>query len=248
MIKSVITKVNEFVEASGGYKGVIPIIIAILGLAIALLVLQQNWIKKEWNAVKSDIEEVGTKKKAVAVKQDKRPKKSKEIKIRDSKIKKQYSTVTGFLQVKKEKEKNIRSMIREGDLFFDYDQYEQAAVVYEELTSQHSVFEGSDKVFNRLARSYYNLEDYESALDSYKKVYYSLNSPYKLDAQLGLGKCLIQIGNYDEARRILYFLVGQEAKYKKDDDKEKVVEAYYSIADSYIGQARASKSRENMDN
>ncbi len=236
----IITKLNDFIKASGGYKGFIPVIIAILVLGIALLVLQQNWIKKEWNAVKTEIEEKTKRETKVLKKKGVSEEPLKPL-TEDTMIQKQHDVTLKILQTKKNKEADINKRKKEGDLFFEYDQYEKAVNVYEKLTNEHFVFEESDKVFARLGKSYYNLEDYESALGAYKKVYHDyLSSSYKLDAQLGMGKCLIQIGNYDEARRILYFLVGKEAKYKDDEDKEKVIEAYYGIADSYVEQAKAS--------
>jgi hypothetical protein len=64
-----------------------------------------------------------------------------------------------------------------------------------------------------------------------------LNSPYRLSAQLGLGECLIVTGDYDEARRVLYGIAGQEARYTEEKDKNMVIEAHYKIAESYIEQA-----------
>ncbi len=236
-------KVNDFIEASGGYKAVIPVIATILILAIALLVLQQRMIKKERNAVKTEIEDKVQRKTKVLKKKGVSKKPLKPLK-EDTIIQKQHDVTRRILETKENKEADIKKMQKEGDLFFEYDQYEKAVNVYEKLTNEHSVFDESDKVFIRLGNSYYNLKDFESALKAYKKVYHDyLNSPYRLDAQLGMGKCLIQIGSYDEARRILYFLVGQEAKYKEGEDKEKVIEAYYGIADSFVEQAKTSLNK-----
>lgn len=236
----IITKLNDFIKASGGYKGFIPVIVAILVLTIALLVLQQSFIKKEWSAVKTEIEEK-VKRETKVLKKNGVSKEPIKPLTEDTIIQKQHDLTLNILEAKKNKEENINKMKKEGDLYFEYDQYEKAINVYEKLTDEHSVFEESDKVFARLGKSYYNLKDFESALGAYKKVYHDyLSSSYRLDAQLGMGKCLIQIGNYDEARRILFFLVGQEAKHKEDEDREKVIEAYYGIADSYVEQAKTS--------
>ncbi len=236
----IIKKLDNFINESGGYKAFIPIIAVILILTIALLVLQQSMIKKEWKAVKTEIEEKVQRKTKVLRKKGVSKKPLKPL-SKDTIIQKQRDVTLNILETKKSKEENINKMKKEGDLFFEYDQYEKAVNVYEKLTSKHSVFEESDKVLARLGKSYYNLGDYESALGAYEKIYHDyLNSPYKLDAQLGMGKCHIQIGNYDEARRILYFLVGQESKHKEGDDREKVIEAYYGIADSFVEQAKTS--------
>jgi len=236
----IIRKLNDFINTSGGYKSFIPVIIAILVLTIALLVLQQNWIKKEWNAVKSEIEEKTIKATKVLKKKGVSKEPIKPL-TEETIFQKQHDVTSRILKTKEIKEADIKKMQKEGDLYYEYDQYEKAVNVYEKLTDKHTVFEESDKVFTRLGKAYYNLGDYESALGAYKKVYHDyLNSSYRLDAQLGMGKCLIQIGNYDEARRILYFLVGQEAKYKEGEDKEKIIDAYYVIADSYVEQAKVS--------
>lgn len=249
MFRSTFSKINDFIIASGGYKAVLPIFIAIIALAIALLVLQQNWIKNEWMEVKKEIAEAEKVKSKIVDNLYDTSKETKKITIKGKKTQKHQDSPVTFLQEIKQKDANINSMTKEGNMYYEYDQHEKAVAVYEKLTKQYSVFEGSDKVFNRLAKSYYSLEDYNGALEAYKNIYQDyLNSPYKLEAQLGMGKCFIKIGNYDEARRVLYFLVGLEAKYKDDVDLEKVIEAYYSIADSYIEQAMASSKNEAKSN
>ncbi len=134
-------------------------------------------------------------------------------------------------------------------MYFDYGQYEKAATMYRKLADTNSAFEWGDKVLSRLAECYYNLKDFEGALEAYRKVYNNyMKSSYDLNAQLRMGECFILIGNFDEARRVLYTLVGQEAKYEKDEDKLKVVEAYYKIADSYVEQAKTHLNKGGKDN
>ncbi|ODS32943.1 MAG: hypothetical protein SCARUB_01944 [Candidatus Scalindua rubra] len=137
-------------------------------------------------------------------------------------------------------------MVKEADMYYDYNQYEKAIVVYEKLVGSNMAFDDSDRIFSRLAECYYKLEDYENALETYRKVCNDyLNSPYRLNARLGMGECLILTGNYGEARRVLYSVAAQEAKYKAGKDKLKVIEAYYKIADSYVEQAKHSLKKES---
>ncbi len=133
-------------------------------------------------------------------------------------------------------------------MYFDYDQYEKAAIIYRKLVNTNPTSEWGDKVYSRLAECYYNLKDFEGALEAYGKVYNSyLKSPYALNARLRMGECLILMGNFDEARRVLYTLIGQEARYEKAEDKLKVIEAYYKIADSYVEQAKTHLNKSDKD-
>ena len=134
---------------------------------------------------------------------------------------------------------NIKSAIKEADMYFDYDQHKKAATVYEQLINSKIAIDESDRISNRLAESYYKLGDNDKALGVYRKVANNyLHSPYRLSAQLGIGECLILTGDYGEARRVLYSITGEEAKYTEDNDKRIVIKAHYKIADSYIEQAK----------
>ncbi len=236
MNKDILAKVNSLIKDNGGYKVFIFINIAILVLILVLMVIQQSWIKKEKSAIKSvinssrnEIEQI----KANSLKE------SKILLIKDAKKENKIDVVTKSLHARRKSTFNIKKKIKEADMYFDYDQYEKAAIIYRKLVNTNPTSEWGDKVYSRLAECYYNLKDFEGALEAYRKVYNSyLKSPYALNAQIRMGECLILMGNFDEARRILYSLVGQEARYEKDDDKLKVIEAYYKIADSYAEQAK----------
>lgn len=227
-------KINSLIGVSSGFKGVIFINLSILVLVLALMFIQSSWISKEKKVLKSMIEKQSISKKAIGIHSP--PEKLTKTSIEK---KKQVGISDNFSQDRKVTKYNINNIIKEADMYFDYDQYEKAVVVYEKLINSNIAFDDSDRVFNRLAECYYKLGYYEKALEAYKRVCNNyLNSPYRLSAQLGLGECLILTDNYDEARRVLYSVTSQEAKHKEDEDKRKVIEAYYKIADSYIEQAK----------
>ena len=245
MDKAISEKINYLIKDSGRYKVFISISIAILVLVLMLIVIQQSWIKKEKNAIKSvinnrsEIEHV----KSSPLKE------SRKLLVKNAKKEKKVSASANSLLVRKRTAPEIEKKIKEADMYFEYELYEKAAVIYRKLANASSTSEWSDKVFSRLAECYYNQKEFEKALDIYRKVCNNyLNSPYKLNAQLRIGECLIIIGDFDEARRVLYALVGQEAKCKKAEDKSKIIEAYYKIADSYVEQAKTHLNKGGKDN
>lgn len=249
MIKPVIDKLNKFINESGGYKGFLIIIVVIVILVFVLMMLQKNWIKKEWNALKTEIEKQEKKDSRPGLHATKKsgpssePKKS--LASENADFKKRTKDQAGFEKNQRKTASRVNNLIRNGDLHFEYQQYSEAAYLYEKLTNERSVFKNSDKVLSRLAECYFNLEDYDSASKTYRKINNEyFNSPYSLSAQLGLGKSLVLLGNYSEARRILYTLVGQEALYKEAEEQEKIIDAYYDIADSYIKQAKESLNKD----
>lgn len=241
MLKTIGHKVNSFVKGIGGFKGFIFINIAILILILILMFIQQNWIRKEANAIKSVM---NSRNELESVKEIDSLKEYKKLLIENVIVKKYINVSNNSLHTKKEQTFNVRKMVKEADLFYEYEQYEKALRIYEMLINRNSSFDERDRIFSRLAECYFNLEDFEKALKVYRKVYNDyVKSPYSLSARLGAGKCLILMGNYGEARRVLSLLVAQEAKYKNAEDKTKVIEAYYKIADSYIEQAKVYLSK-----
>ena len=252
MIKPIINKLNTFINESGGYKGFLIIVVVIIILGVALMMLQKYWVKKEWNALKTEIEKQERKDSRPGLKAKANAKAGgsglsfepeESLASEDADFKKRTKDQAGFEKNQRKTASRVDNLIRNGDLHFEYHQYSEAAYLYEKLTNEKSVFKNSDKVLSRLAECYFNLEDYDSASKTYRKINNEyFNSPFRLGAQLGLGKSLVLLGNYSEARRILYTLVGQEALYKEVEDQEKIIDAYYNIADSYIKQAK-----ENID-
>lgn len=245
MSKDILAKVNSLIKDNGGYKVFIFINIAILVLILVLMVIQQSWIKKEKSAIKSvinnsrnEIEQI----KANSLEE------SKILLVKDAKKENKVDVFTNSLRARKKSTFNIKKKIKEADMYFDYDQYEKAAIIYRKLVNTNPFSEWGDKVYSRLAECYYNLKDFEGALEAYGKVYNSyLKSPYALNARLRMGECLTLMGNFDEARRVLYTLIGQEARYEKAEDKLKVIEAYYKIADSYVEQAKMHLNKSDKD-
>ncbi|MDR4498664.1 MAG: tetratricopeptide repeat protein [Candidatus Scalindua sp.] len=225
-------RLDSIIQGSGGYKMFVFINLGILLLIVVLIVLQQNWINKEKIAIKSIVKSKNLKKDEKEIESTK---KSNEFQKQDSPIQ---------LRLKDDLLLAIKKKIKEADLYFEFEQYEKAEGIYQELYNQEIFFEEGDKVGINLAECYFHFGNYEMALETYRNVLNDfLNTPYRLNAQLGIGNCLIQTGDFGEARRILYLLVGQEAKYDKEEDKAKVIEAYYKIAESYIAQAKIHKDK-----
>lgn len=236
-------RINSFAKNIGGYKIIIFANMAILVLVLALVFIQHSWIKKEREAIKSIINEskmnksVGANNYSPLQIKDEEPE-NLFVNTGDNDRRVNGSSIA---RSKNKSTLDVEKMIKEADMYYDYEQYEKAVIIYEELAGADFAFENSDKIFNRLAECYYKAGDYEKALKIYKRVCNDyLHSPYRLNSQLGLGRCLIKTNNFGEGRRILYALAGKEAKYKKEEDKLKVIEAYYEIADSYIKQAKTS--------
>ncbi len=236
MIKKLQQKINSLIGITSGYKGVIFINFCILVLVLGLMFVQYNWISKEKKSLKSmvnkQIEEEKTKKSRHLEASSKQAKET----INDI----QHVVVSNkFPENTKVTKYNIKNTIKEADMYFDYEQYNKAVGVYEKVMGSKIAIDQSDRIINRLAESYYKLRRYDKALVLYRKASNNyLNSPYKLSAQLGLGECMIMTGDYSGARRVLYSIAGQEAKYTEDKDRQIVIEAHYKIADSYIEQAK----------
>ena len=236
MIKKVKQKLNTLIGNSSGFKGVLAINLIIIVLVAGLMFLQRNWIAKEKKELKSMIEKQSISKKTLKTNTLKVPEKT----ITPPGEKKNTVGISNKYSLgRKITNENIKHVIKEADMYFDYDQHEKATSVYEELIKSKIAIDESDRVYSRLAESYYKLGKYEKASKVYRKVSNDyLNSPYRLKAQLGLGECLILTGDYGKARRVLYSITGVEAKYTEEDDKHMVIKAYYKIADSYIEQAK----------
>lgn len=235
MIKKVKQKLNTLIGNASGYMGVIIVNLIIIVLVVGLMYLQRNWISKEKKELKSMMAKQSIIKKTLKTNTLKVPEKS----VTPPREKKNTVGLFNDFSIGGRITKaNVRNVIKEADMYFDYDQHKKAVSVYEKLINSKIAIDESDRVYSRLAESYYKLGKYDKALGVYRKVSNSyLNSPYRLKAQLGMGECLILTGDYGEARRILYSIAGVEAKYTEDSDKHMVIEAYYKIADSYIEQA-----------
>lgn len=236
MIKKVKQKLNALIGTASGLKGVIAINLIIILLVAGLMFLQRNWITKEKQELESMIAKQSVSEKTIKTNTLKVPEKT----IASLGEKKNTVGISNNYSFgRKITTENIKHVIKEADMYFDYDQHKKAVSVYEELVKSKIAIDESDRIYSRLAESYYKLGEYEKASSVYRKVSNSyLNSPYRLKAQLGLGECLILTGDYGKARRALYAITGVEAKYTEDDDKHMVIKAYYKIADSYIEQAK----------
>jgi tetratricopeptide (TPR) repeat protein len=236
MIKKLQQKINSLIGATSGYQGVILINFCILVLVLGLMFVQYNWISKEKKVLESM---------ADRQREDKKTRESKHLEASKKLAKetiddKRHVVVSNkFPENTKVTKYNIKNTIKTADMYFDYEQYNKAVDVYEKVMDSKIAFDESDRIISRLAESCYKLGKYDKALVLYRKASNNyLNSPYKLSAQLGLGECLIVTGDYSGARRVLYSIAGQEAKYTENKDKQIVIEAHYKIADSYIEQAK----------
>ncbi len=236
MIRKIKQKIDSLIGSASGYKGIIFINLSILLLVLGLMFVQYNWISKEKKTLKSMIEKQGREKK---VRKNRLQKPSKRVAKEKVIKKKQFGVSNGPSNGRGITKSNIANRIKKADMFFNYEQFEKAAIAYERVINSRVAIDKSDRIYSRLADSHYKLKRYEKAIALYKKVSNDyLNSPYRLSAQLGLGDCLIVTGDYDGARRVLYEVAGQEARYTDDKDKDMVTEAHYKIAGSYIEQAK----------
>ena len=235
MINKLKQKIDSLIGTASGYKGIIFINFCILALVLGLMFVQFNWISKEKKALEFMIDKQSEESNVAEISLRKTSKKL----MKETVAKKKQAGVSNeFLQEGKITKSNIANSIKKADMYFDYDQYEKAVVTYKRVINSKIAIDESDRVFSRLAESYYKLGKYENALELYRKASNDyLHSPYRLSAQLGLGECLIVTGNYDEARRVFYVIAGQEARYTEEEDKNMVIEAHYKIAESYIEQA-----------
>ena len=247
MIKKIKQKLNTLIGNASGYKGVIIVNLVIILLVVGLMYLQRNWIANEKKELKSMIAKQSISKKTLKTNTLKVPEKTMTTpaitppreKENTGVISNNYSSGGRITQ------ENIKNVIKEADMYFDYDQHRKAISIYEKLIDSKIAIDESDRVYSRLADSYYKLGKYGKASGIYRKVSNNyLNSPYRLKAQLGLGECLILNGDYGEARRVLYSITGLEAKYTEDNDKHIVIRAYYKIAGSYIAQAEQYQKEE----
>ncbi len=236
MIKKLQQKINSLIGATSGYRGVIFINFFILVLVLGLMFVQYNWISKEKKALKSMIDKQIEEKKT---RKSGHPETSNKLVKETIDDKKHVAVSNKFSENTKVTRYNIKNTIKKADMYFDYEQYNKAVGAYEKVIGSKIAIDESDRVINRLAESYYKLRRYDKALVLYRKASNNyLNSPYKLSAQLSLGECMILTGDYSGARRVLYSIAGQEAKYTEDRDRQIVIEAHYKIADSYIEQAK----------
>ena len=238
MIGKLKKKLESLMGTASGYKGIIFINFCILVLVLGLLFVQYNWISNEKKTLKTMIEK---QKEERMVQKKSLQKASNDLAKKNIKKRKQTDISDGFSKERIITRSNLGNSIKNADMYFDYEQYGKAAAAYKRVINSKIAIDESDRVLSRLAESYYKLEKYENALELYRKVSNDyLNSPYRLSAQLGLGECLIVTGDYVEARRVLYEIAGQEARYTEDKDKNMVIEAHYKIAESYIEQAKHS--------
>ncbi len=245
MIGKLKQKLGSLIGTTSGYKGIILINLCIFALVLGLMFVQYNWISKEKKSLKTMIEKQKKERKVV---KNGLQKTTKKIAKKNLKNKKQASVSEGFLQGRKITKSNLGNNIKNADMYFDYEQYGKAVLAYKRVINSKIAIDESDRVLNRLAESYYKLEKYEKAIVLYRKVSNDyVNSPYRLSAQLGLGECLVLTGKYDEARRVLYEIAGQEARYTEEHDKNIVIEAHFKIAESYIKQAKHYYLKEDDD-
>jgi tetratricopeptide (TPR) repeat protein len=236
MISKLKKRVDSLIGTASGYKGIILINFCILALVLGLMFVQYNWISSEKKVLKTMIDKQKVERKAEKMAQQHPSKKLAKKIVND---KKQTNIPNEFTQEKRVTKSNITDRIKNADMYFDYDQYTNATVAYGSVINSKIAIDESDRVFSRLAESYYKIGEYTKAIELYKKVSNDyLNSPYRLSAQLGLGECLVLTGEYDEARRVLYEIAGQEARYTEEHEKEMVIEAHFKIAESYIKQAK----------
>ncbi len=236
MIKKLQQKINTLIGATSGYRGVILINFCILVLVLGLMFVQYNWISKEKKALESMVDKQNDDEKA---RKSRHQNASSKLAKETIDGKRRVVVSNKFPENAKVTKYNIKNTIKRADMYFDYEQYNKAVGVYEKVIRSKITIDESDRIISRLAESYYKLARYDKALVLYRKVSNNyLNSPYKLSAQLGLGECLIVTGDYSGARRVLYSIAGQEAKYTEDSDRQIVIEAHYKIADSYIEQAK----------
>ncbi|MGR3292822.1 MAG: tetratricopeptide repeat protein [Candidatus Scalindua sp.] len=236
MISKLKQKIDSLMGTASGYKGIIFINFSILVLVLGLMFVQYNWISSEKKALRTMIEKQKEERKVEKIDIQKTFKKLARKNVTE---KRQAGVSDRFLQERKITKSNIGSSIKNADMYFDYEQYEKAVVAYRRVINSKIAIDESDRVLSRLAESYYKLEKYGKAIYLYRKVSNDyLNSSYRLSAQLGLGECLVLTGEYDEARRVLYEIAGQEARYTEEQEKNMVIEAHFKIAESYIEQAK----------
>ncbi len=236
MISKIKHKLDLLMGTASGYKGIIFINFCILTLVLGLMFVQYNWISKEKKALKTMIDKQNEERKVENIDLQKT---SKKLVKKTVTKKKQTDVSKKFSQEREITKSNVANIIKKADMYFDYDQYGKAIVAYKRVINSKIAIDESDRLISRLAESYYKLEKYGKAIELYRKVSNDyLNSPYRLSAQLGLGECLILTGDYDEARRVLYEIAGQEARYTEEQDKNMVIEAHFKIAESYIEQAK----------
>ena len=245
MISKLKKKVDSLIGTASGYKGIILINFCILALVLGLMFVQYNWISSEKKDIKTMINKQKEERKVEAMALQHSAKKLAKKKVTE---KKQTKISNQFTQGKRITKSNIADSIKNADMYFDYDQYANAAVAYRSVVDSKIAIDESDRVFSRLAESYYKTGEYIKAIELYKRVSNDyLNSPYRLSAQLGLGECLVLTGEFDEARRVLYEIAGQEARYTGEHEKEMVIEAHFKIAESYIKQAKHHYMKRDTD-
>ncbi|MCR4288762.1 MAG: tetratricopeptide repeat protein [Candidatus Scalindua sp.] len=245
MIGKLKQKLESLIGKTSRYNGIILINLCILALVSGLMFVQYNWISNEKKVLKTMIKKQKEERK---VEKNDLRKASTKLAKKNVIKKKQAGVSDGFSQEKKITKSNLGNSIKNADMYFDYEQYEKAVVAYRRVINSKITIDESDRVLNRLAESYYKLEKYEKAIELYRRVSNDyLNSPYRLSAQLGLGGCLVLTGKYDEARRVLYEIAGQEARYTEEQEKNMVIEAHFKIAESYIEQAKHYYLKEDDD-
>ncbi len=245
MISKLKKKLESLMGTASGYKGIIFINFSILVLVLGLLFVQYNWISHEKKELKTMIDKQRKERKAVTKSLQRT---SNDLAKKNIKKRKQTDISGGFSEDRKITRSNLGNNIKNADMYFDYEQYGKAAAAYKRVINSKIAIDESDRVLSRLAESYYKLEEYEKAIELYRKVSNDyLNSSYRLSSQLGLGECLVLTRKYDEARRVLYEVAGQEARYTEEQEKNMVIEAHFKIAESYIEQAKHYYLKEDDD-
>jgi tetratricopeptide (TPR) repeat protein len=120
---------------------------------------------------------------------------------------------------------------------YELKEYEQALTEYIKVADQSTSSTDEDLVQYRIGECYQELGRFDEALDAYRNIVTgSFHDPYQVKIRLREGECLVAKGDYLKARKLLFTLMAQEARFS-DEDKDFIIEAYYKIAESYMKEA-----------
>ncbi|HLG30327.1 MAG TPA: tetratricopeptide repeat protein [Candidatus Brocadiales bacterium] len=130
--------------------------------------------------------------------------------------------------------------INKANELFERKEYEQALMEYIKVVETQGIASlptDEDLVQYRLGECYQKLGRLDEAITAYRNIITErFQSLYQVRATLKEGECLVDNGDFLKARKLLFALVAQEARYS-DEDKGFVAEAYYKIAESYMKEA-----------
>ncbi len=127
--------------------------------------------------------------------------------------------------------------INKANELFERKEYEQALMEYVKVANQSTPSTDEDLVQYRLGECYQKLGRLDEAITAYRNIITEhFQSLYQVRATLKEGECLVDKGDFLKARKLLFALAAQEARYS-DEDKGFVAEAYYKIAESYMKEA-----------